>query len=482
MIYRESGEACGVFGVFSTDERVQRIIPEMTVRALGTMQHRGQEAAGVVISNEENLFRHVGPGHVSEVFADPSSLQSLGHGPIAIGHVRYGTITTNNPNEAGGPVLREGFAVAHNGHWQSEVLEDAGIARDGRTDTERAADYILSLCSSMEPMETTLSRALCEIREGAFSLAVATPNQLFAVRDPHGFRPLVLGKLPGGYAVASETIAFGVNNIQPIREILPGEMLVIDRHGLRPTEPFGDIRDLRERLCAFEQGYFSAPASRLKDREVNTYRQDLGKALAQQDRDFILQAKPDMVIGVPDSGIPAAVGYAKETGIPYEIGMMKNRYQGRSFIANEDNDRAAIVRMKLTPYIDVVNGKSIVLIDDSIVRGTTTRELVRMMFEAGATAVHLRSTMPMYRYGCHMGMDTADESKLIAARHDGDLRKISEEINPTTLGFLKVPAMIRVLGAHGVGLCTACMDGDYPIEIRSKSGVTPGSTVPVSMS
>jgi len=462
------GEACGVFGVFSSDPSVQAYLPGMAHRALGVMQHRGQEAAGIAVSDGNTLHRHVGPGRVAEVFADPESLKSLGIGPVVTAHVRYGTISTLDPNEAGGPVLRDGLAIAHNGHWQSEVFEEHGIRRDGRTDTERAADYILSLIGAGST-EEVLARALNDLREGAFSLSIATPDQLFAIRDPHGFRPLVLGKLPGGYAVASETIALDANDIPTIREIDPGEMLVIDKRGFRPVMPFGNKPKPNERLCSFELGYFSAPASRVGNIEVYSYRRALGEALAEQDRRFIAEAQPDLVIGVPDSGIPAAEGYSRASSIPYSSGMMKNRYPGRTFIAPEHSDRSSTVRTKLFAYRDEVEGKSLVIIDDSIVRGTTTRELVNMLFDAGARAVHLRSTMPMYRYGCHMGMDTSDESKLIAARYNGDINKISEEINPTSLAFLELPTMIKVLGAHGIGLCTACMDGDYPIKIRSKT-------------
>lgn len=463
------GEACGVFGAFSTDQRVQEQIPHMALRALGVMQHRGQEAAGIVVSDEVSLNRHVGPGRVAEVFSDPNSLQKLGIGPVAVAHVRYGTISTQDPNEAGGPVLREGFAVAHNGHWQAEVLDELGIPRVGGTDTERATNYIMSLVTPDATMEQTLTRALNDMREGAFSLAVATPNQLFAVRDPYGFRPLTIGKLPGGYAIASESIALDANNIPVLREVSPGEMIVIDDRGLRPTQPFGDTRNLQERLCSFEFGYFAAPASLLREKEVFSYRLGLGAALAEQDKKFIAEAQPDLVIGVPDSGVPAAEGYSRVSGIPYSSGMMKNRYPGRTFIAPESSDRSSTVRTKLFVYREEVAGKSIVVIDDSIVRGTTTRELVNMLFEAGAKEVHLRSTMPMYRYGCHMGMDTSDEDKLIAARYGGNLEAINSEINATTLGFLTISAMRKVLGAHGAGLCTACMDGDYPIRIRSKA-------------
>lgn len=468
MFDREAGEACGVFGAFSTDPQIQKDLPYIALKGLEVMQHRGQEAAGIVVGGDDGLRRHVGPGRVSEVFSDAESLKKLGIGKIVSAHVRYGTISTRDPNEAGGPVLRDRFAVAHNGHWQDELLDELGIKRDGRTDTERAADYIASLISTAEPMENTLTRALRDLHEGAFSLVVTTRDQLFAVRDPHGFRPLVLGRFTGGYAVASETIALDVNGIPVIREIDPGEMLVIDDRGFRPAKPFSPVVEPRENLCAFELGYFSAPASRIKDREVYSYRRALGEELAIQDRDFIAQSKPDLVIGVPDSGIPAAEGYQRASGIPISSGMMKNRYPGRTFIAPGNSDRPAAVRKKLFVYREEVEGKSLVVIDDSIVRGTTTRELVNMLFEAGAREVHLRSTMPPYRHGCHMGMDTGDESKLIAARHGGNTEAIRAEINATTLDFLRLPAMVKALGSHGVGLCTACMDGDYPIKIRSK--------------
>ncbi len=477
------GEECGVFGVYSQDPNVD--VAAMAIIAAHNMQHRGQEAAGVSVSNGQEIRRLVARGLASTVFADKEAVQELGEGHISSSHVRYGTIGEADPEKVAQPIGRRGFTVAHNGHWQSWVLDALGIENGPDTsDTGRVATYISQVHDKLGgSMEATLTEALPRLMPGAFALVITTKDQVFAIRDPNGFRPFILGKNQG-YAVASETSPLRINGFEIQRDINPGEMLVIDEHGIRPTYPFVN-HTAAERLCSLEFAYFTQPAGEIGGLEALQYRKGLGRAMAKQDMIRYPNLEIDIVTGIPDSGTPAGEGYAevyKEyQGFTHATAFQKNRYSGRVFITPDSEERENAVRKKLAAYHSVVGGKRVLAIDDSIVRGVTSKAIVGILYDAGATEVHIRSSTAQYIAACYMGMDTDGPDQLLAAQHNGSLEAMRAEINATSLDFLDLSTMEKVLGPgdeeylgamagkRTVGLCTSCMTGEYPIEIRPTS-------------
>ena len=447
------GEACGVFGIRGTDIEAARLASF----GLFALQHRGQESAGIAASDEENIRVYKDLGLVARVF-DEGVLAGL-PGSLAIGHNRYST-TGSTSWENSQPVFRHighnGIALAHNGNLTntSELAATFGPLA-ATTDSELMTEAIASeMNRSGAPLEDALAAVLPSFK-GAFTLAVMDSTTLVGVRDPHGFRPMCLGTLDGSWIVASESAALDIVGADFVRELARGEMVVIDADGPRSLFPFDDAD---ARLCLFEFVYFARPDSKLLGETIHTARQRMGRRLAEQ-----MDVTADITVPVPESGIPAAQGFAAVSGIPYVDGLVKNRYVGRTFINPAQSMRERGVRMKLNAMPGVVAGKRVVLVDDSIVRGSTTRQLVTMMREAGATEVHLAISSPPYRWPCFYGMDTGDRSTLLAAGRSVD--EISKTLDVDSLTYLSLDSLIEATGGERDAFCTACLSGDYPTDV-----------------
>lgn len=456
------GEACGVFGVYAPGEQVSHL----AYFGLFALQHRGQESAGIAASDGHTVTVFKDMGLVAQVF-DEASLAGL-EGHLAIGHTRYST-TGSTRWENAQPVHRQvghtSVALAHNGNLTNTrtLAADLGVGSAG-TDSdlmlEAIARQIDDERSDGRGLEMALLRALPAF-EGAFSLTIMDQGRLVGVRDPHGFRPLSLGRIPGGgWVLASETAALDIVGASFVRDVEPGEMVVIDAGGLRSHRPFPHIPP---RLCIFEFVYFARPDSQLYGHNVFAARQEMGRTLAREH-----PAHADVVVPVPESGMPAAEGFSEESGIPYADGLVKNRYVGRTFIEPSQMMRDRGIRLKLNPIPDTFRDRSVVLVDDSIVRGSTTRQLVTMVREAGAREVHLRISSPPYRWPCFYGMDTSDQSTLIAARMDVD--EVCRSVGADSLGYLSLEGLTAATGVAGGGFCNACLSGDYPTSVDEGAG------------
>jgi len=457
-------EACGVFGVYAPGSPVAHL----AYLGIYALQHRGQESAGIATSDGDHITVVKDMGLVSNVF-DDRTLAAL-DGDLAIGHTRYST-TGSSMWKNSQPLFREAgqtqFALAHNGNLVNteELAEDAmTLAGTVASDTEAMAEHIAEACARLGPGDDTLERALLEVVprfEGAFSLTLLDRERVIGVRDPHGFRPLCLGKLDSGWVLASETPALDIVGAAFVRELEPGEMVVIDHDGVRSMRPF-DRDEVDPRLCVFEFVYFARPDSQLYGRNVHQARVRMGEQLAEQS-----PVEADLVMGVPESGIPAAEGYARRSGLPFGQGLVKNRYIGRTFIAPSQEMRALGVRMKLNPLRENIEGKRLVVVDDSIVRGTTTRAMVEMLRAAGASEVHMRISSPPYKWPCFYGMDTGTRGELLAANMD--VEEIRGYLGVDTLSYLSLEGLVEAIGAPGAGFCTACLTGEYPVEIRASA-------------
>lgn len=463
------GEECGVFGIHAPGSKVAH----MTYLGLYALQHRGQESAGMATSDGDHLMVVKDMGLVSNVFND-RTLDAL-DGDLAIGHTRYST-TGSSMWKNSQPLFRAGpsvqFALAHNGNLvnTAELADRAGMLEGTvNSDTDVMAELILKECGHVDG--DTADQVLVNATEkvltalkGAFSLVMMSPTCVIAARDPHGFRPLCLGELDTGWVVASETPALDVVGARFVRELEPGEMVVIDSDGVRSIHPFPP-EEIDPKLCIFEFVYFARPDSRLYDHSVHLARVRMGEALADQ-----APADADMVMGVPESGIPAAEGFARRSGVPFGQGLVKNRYIGRTFIAPTQEMRALGVRMKLNPLKENIAGKRLVVVDDSIVRGTTTRGMIEMLRSAGAAEIHMRISSPPYKWPCYYGMDTGSRDQLLAARMDPE--EIREFIGVDTLAFLTLDGLISAIGVDGDQFCTACLTGDYPTELPPEAYVS----------
>lgn len=449
-------EACGLFGVYAPGEDVARL----TYFGLFALQHRGQESAGIAVSDGVRIRAYKDLGLVTRVFTEPV-LQSL-QGYIAVGHTRYsttGSSTLRNVQPITCSTEQGNIAVAHNGnlvnaHTLRAQLEAEGEQFESTNDSEVIVRLIAHALEQEDDIVNAI-RAMMRQVEGAYSLAILTPTRLIAVRDPFGVRPLALGRLGEAWVLASETCAFPPIGAVHVRDVLPGEIVVIDENGLRSYE---GISDTHEALCMFELIYFARPDSHLYGRLLYEVRRRMGRILAQEH-----PVDADLVIPVPDSGVPAAVGYAAESGIPYGDGLIKNRYAPRTFIQPDQRLREQSVRLKLTPLREVIAGKRLVVVDDSIVRGTTTRQIVRLLFEAGAREVHMRITAPPIRFPCHYGIDMATQRELVAAHHTVD--DVRRQIGATTLGYLSVEGLLQAAGQPRHRFCLACFNGEYPIPV-----------------
>ena len=456
-------EACGVFGVYAPGQNVAHL----TYQGLFALQHRGQESAGMAVSDGSAVTVVKDQGLVVAVFDDRTLAGLEGH--LAIGHCRYSTTGSSTWRNAQ-PVYRgvgdRQFALGHNGNLtNTEALaEEAGMLPGTvSSDTDLIAELLaIELATLPEDrsderdLELALLRVLPRL-QGAFSLVVMDEGHVIGIRDPNGFRPLCLGRLDQGWVLASESPALDIVGATFDRELEPGEMVVIEATGPRSLRPFPSER-VDPRLCLFEFVYFARPDTRLYERNVHQARVRMGELLAEQ-----APIEADMVMGVPESGVPAAEGFARRSGIPFGQGLVKNRYIGRSFIAPSQQARANAVRMKLNPLKENLAGKRVVVVDDTIVRGTTQRQLTRMLREAGALEVHLRITAPPVAWSCFYGIDTGDRSELLAANKT--VAEIREYLNVDTLDYLDLDRLVEATGAVGAGFCDACFTGVYPVAV-----------------
>jgi amidophosphoribosyltransferase len=460
FLFDKFHEECGIFGIYGHAEA-----STLTQLGLFALQHRGQEACGIVSSDGEELHQFRSQGLVADVLNE-EVLKTL-YGTSAIGHTRYSTSGKNTIKEVQpfAVTCQHGqIAVCHNGNLpfanrKRAELERAGAIFSSTSDTETIL-HSIARTSAADAIEA-ISAVLRET-EGAFSLLFLTPNALIAVRDPRGFRPLVLGKLKDAWCVASETCAFDLIDAQYVREIKAGEMLVINEHGLHSHSPFEEKPPAR---CAFEHVYFSRPDSTVYGRSVNESRHKMGKQLAIEH-----PADADLVVPVPDSGVAAAIGYARQSGINYRQAIIRNHYVGRTFIEPTQSIRSFGVRLKLNPIKDLIKDRRVVLVDDSIVRGTTSKKIVQMVREAGATEVHMRISCPPTVSPCYYGVDTPRKAELIAAQMS--VEEVCNYIEADSLGYLSLGGMLDAIGADTDSMCTACWSEKYPTLITANSEIT----------
>ncbi|MGH9049162.1 MAG: amidophosphoribosyltransferase [Acidimicrobiia bacterium] len=460
------GEACGVFGVYAPGHPVANL----AYLGLYALQHRGQESAGIAVSDGETVTVVKDMGLVTQVFDERRLAPLDGH--LAIGHVRYSTTGSSNWRNAQ-PVYRSvgdaGFALGHNGNLTNtgELAEGLGMLpgltaaqalADSTTDSDLVAEllaraYAPEARSDGRDLETALASVLPDLA-GAFTFVLMDEAHLIGVRDRHGFRPLVLGRIEGGWVLASESAALDIVGAHFVRDIEPGEMVVIDATGVRERR----YAEPTPKLCLFEFVYFARPDTRLYNQSIHAARQRMGEELARQ-----APVEAEMVMPVPESGIPAAQGYARASGIPYGDGLVKNRYVGRTFIQPSQQLRGQGVRLKLNPLPENIRGKRLVVVDDSIVRGTTTRQVVSMLREAGAAEVHFRVSSPPYRWPCFYGMDTGNRSDLLAA--DMSVGEIRDFLGVDSLAYLELDRLLTATGASPASFCTACLSGEYPVPV-----------------
>ena len=449
-------EECGVFGIFGSNKSGE--VQDITYFGLYALQHRGQESAGIAVSDGNAVSCHKGMGLVAEVF-DKHQLSRLKGGKAAVGHVRYST-TGDSQFVNAQPLMtrfkRGTMALAHNGNLINTDslradLEESGVIFQTSLDTEVIANLIA------RNMESGLEEALKKVMGlicGSYALLILTENKMVAIRDPLGIRPLALGRLGDSYVVASETCAFDAVGAEYIRDIKPGEIVVVDEKGLRSIQT---AAPLNSALCIFEFVYFARTDSTIDGISVYMARKQAGAILASEH-----PVEADLVIGVPDSGTTAAIGYAEASGIPYGEGFIKNRYVGRTFIQPSQQLREQGVRIKLNALRRIVKGKRLVVIDDSIVRGTTSRKIVEMLRLAGAREVHMRISSPPVRYPCYFGIDINTCDQLIG--HSCDVEEICTAIGADSLGYLSREGLMKTVEGSGCGFCQGCFDGEYPVE------------------
>ncbi len=448
-------EECGVFAVWNVEDAA-----ELTYYGLHALQHRGQDGCGIVsVDDNAYLSRIKGLGLVTEVFNN-ENLSEL-KGKMAIGHVRYGTNGGRGVENVQPFLFRHNagdFALAHNGNLinSSELrkyLEDRGSLFQSSSDSEIIAHLIKKeSANNKKPHISSIHKALNMI-EGAFSCVIMTENKIYAARDKYGFRPLALGKIGNGYVLSSETCAFSVVGVEYIRDIEAGELICIDENGLQSMK-YSDY--YRNAMCAMEYVYFARPDSDIESVNVHSYRKESGRLLYQES-----PVEADIVVGVPDSSLSAAMGYSEASGLPYEMGLVKNRYIGRTFIQPSQAMREKGVRMKLTAVKSIVEGKRVVLIDDSIVRGTTSLRIVRMLREAGAKEIHVRIASPMIKYPCFYGVDISTRRELLCTNRS--LEESCQMIEADSLAFLSHEATYR--SGKRSDLCMACFSGKYPTSL-----------------
>ena len=451
-------EECGVFGILSNQKEN---LGKLVYYGLYALQHRGQESCGIVVNDDGVFSSYKDLGLVSEVFSR-DTLAHLSEGTMAVGHVRYGTTggtIRNNCQPIEVNHQKGKMALAHNGNLSNALelrdkLELSGAIFHTTSDTETIAYMITRERLTAPSIEDAVSHAMNAL-EGAYSLILMSSAKMIAVRDPYGFRPLCYGKMPdGSYVIASESCALTAVGAELVRDLLPGEILVFSEQGIESRREHCGIR--KQKTCIFEYIYFARPDSVIDKVSVSEARIQAGKLLAQTK-----PAEADIVIGVPDSGLDAALGFSKASGIPYGIGLVKNKYIGRTFISPGQKERLDLVKMKLSPIPSAVQGKRVVLIDDSIVRGTTSRQLVSLLREAGAKEIHLRISAPPFLHPCYYGTDIDSEENLIASHH-GET-EIAMLIGVDSLGYLPLERLHELVGTDAY--CDACFSGNYATSI-----------------
>jgi amidophosphoribosyltransferase len=446
-------DECGVFGVYDNQEAAN-----LTYLGLYAQQHRGQESAGIVCTDGHTFSSHRGMGLVADVFKK-SEIAEL-TGKSSIGHVRYSTSGESglrNCQPFSFEYAHGAIAMCHNGNIVNATelrkeLEKEGSIFQSTSDTEVLIHLVAR--SKAPATRERLAEAINRL-QGGFSLLVLTESSLFGVRDKNGIRPLVLGKLDGSYVLASETCAFDLIGATYERDIEPGEMVLIDKHGIQSLRPFDNATS---KFCVFEYVYFARPDSNLEGVNVYHARYQIGVELAKES-----PVEADIVVPIPDSGVPPAMGYAEASGIPFQMGLIRNHYVGRTFIEPQQSIRNFGVKLKLNPIRRLIEGKRIVLVDDSIVRGTTSRKIVEMVRAAGAKEVHMRISSPPTKYSCFYGIDTPNENELLANKMD--LEEMCRAINADSLSFVSSEGMYRAVGKPRDVHCDACFSGDYPVPI-----------------
>jgi amidophosphoribosyltransferase len=444
---------CGVFGIFGHPEAAK-----MTYLGLYALQHRGQESAGIASSDGLDVHLHKSVGHVQEIFTPPVIARLPGE--AAIGHTRYSTAgdsTTLNAQPIVIDCNKGKLALGHNGNLTNAAefrrrLEHRGSIFQTTSDTEVIVHLVAR--SAARNLVSALADALCQV-EGAYSLLLLTRDEMYAIRDPRGFRPLVLGRLDGAWVAASETCAFDLIDAEYVREVEPGEMVRISRSGV---ESIRFAPEKPHQQCIFEHVYFSRPDSVVFSRPVNESRERLGRLLAREH-----PVEADLVTPVPDSGVPAAIGYAAESGIPFRMALIRNHYVGRTFIEPEQAIRDFGVKLKLNPVRRMLEGQRVILVDDSIVRGTTSRKIVRLVRDAGAAEIHVRISCPPTISPCYYGIDTPRRDELIAARNSTE--EIRKFLGADSLGYLSLESLRAAVEDTSGTFCTACYTGSYPTEL-----------------
>lgn len=452
-------EECGIFGVYGHIDSAA-----LTALGLHALQHRGQEAAGIVTYQDGQFYSHRAAGHVGDNFSEESVISQL-PGRSAIGHNRYSTTgdtVVRNVQPLFADFASGGFAIGHNGNLTNAValrreLVQRGCLFQSTTDTE----VIIHLIATSK-FDTVVDRTVAALQlvEGAYSLVALHNDTLIGVRDPYGVRPLVLGRFEESWILASETCALDIIGAEYVRDIEPGEMVLIDEDGLQSMHPF---KKKPHRFCIFEYIYFARPDSTIEGKNVYDARKKIGRELATE-----TGVPADVVIPVPDSGVPAALGYAEQSGIPYELGIIRNHYVGRTFIEPTDRIRHLGVKLKHNANRDVIEGRRVILVDDSIVRGTTSVKIVEMVRAAGATEVHMRIASPPTTYSCFYGVDTPEREQLLAAQNN--IEEMAKIIGVDSLAFLTMDGLYRAMGQDGRDAenpqyCDACFSGEYPIQL-----------------
>lgn len=452
-------EECGVFGIYGPGLDVGRL----SYYGLYALQHRGQESAGIAVAGEKGIKLHKNMGLVAEVFTGDTLSRMPGHG--AIGHVRYSTTGSSEPANAQPLMFRHRcgmLALAHNGNLTNvgdlrKMLYSNGAIFQTTTDSEVIVNLIARY--NQQSLEGAIMKSMIDI-EGAYSVVILTEDALYAVRDPHGFRPLCLGRIDDAWVVASESCALETVGARLERDVQPGEIVRLDKNGLTSLQTMAAPNPS---YCIFEYIYFARPDSTIDGYHVNKVRRDMGKQLA---REYPVNA--DIVIPVPDSGTAAARGYAEESGIPFEEGLMKNRYIGRTFIQPSQQMRDLAVRLKLNPMREVLEGKRVVMVDDSLVRGTTSKKILGMLRDCGVKEVHLCLSSPPVVGSCHYGIDTSNRKELIAASKS--VEEIRELVGADGLYYLSEEGLLNIFGQAGDNFCCACFNNKYPVAVAKDAG------------
>lgn len=450
-------EECGVFGIFNKDDHD---VARLTYYGLYALQHRGQESAGIAVSDNGTILYHKDMGLVPEVF-DQVILNHL-KGKMAIGHVRYSTTGASLRENAQPMVIKYKngqLALAHNGNLVNaaelrEQLESNGAIFQTTNDSEVIASLISKYRIASDNIEQAIMKMMKDVR-GSYALTILTPKRLVGIRDPLGIRPLCIGLLDNSYVLASESCAFDSIGAQYIRDVNPGEIVLIGDDGIESIQT--EVPDHSD-LCIFEYVYFARPDSFIDGASVHEARMEAGRRLAIEH-----PVEADLVIGAPDSGITAALGFSEQSGIPFGTGLLKNRYIGRTFIQPDQGQREIGVRIKFNAMKSAIEGKRVVMIDDSIVRGTTTKRIVQMLKNAGAKEVHMRVSSSPIKHPCYFGIDTSSRKQLVASSHT--VEEIREMIGADSLGYLSLEGLLKTPKGIRCGLCTACFDGNYPLEV-----------------